>query len=79
MLRLSMKEIAIICISCTELFVMTVANDMKDPITGRPCSYNKIADLVGIVERMNVAIGEEPNIELRKMMEQLRERDKRSK
>lgn len=79
LLRFKMKDIAIICMACTELFFMTVANDMKDPITGRPCSYNKLADLGGIVERLNVAIGEEPNIELRKMLEQLRDRDKRSK
>jgi len=74
LLRLSMKEIAIICIACTESLFMIVANDMKDPITGRPRSYSEIADLMGIVEHLNVAIGEEPNIDLRKMLEQIRER-----
>ena len=75
LLRLPMKEIAIICLACTELLVMIFANDMKDPITGRPRSHNDLADLAGVVERLNVAIGGEPNIELRKIMEQLREMD----
>jgi len=57
LLRLPMKEIAIICISCTELLMMTIANGMKDPITGRPRSYSELADLGGIVERLTVAIG----------------------
>ncbi len=74
LLRLSMKEIAIICIACTENLFMIFVNDMKDPVTGRPISYSEIADLMGIVEHLNVAIGEEPNIELRKMLEQIRER-----
>ncbi len=74
LLRLPMKEIAVICLACTELLFMTVANGMKDPITGRPRSYSDLADLGGIVERLNVAIGEEPNIELRKTLKQLRER-----
>ncbi|MBA7683151.1 hypothetical protein ES703_91509 [subsurface metagenome] len=74
LLRLSMKEIAIICIACTESLFMIIANDMKDPVTRRPRSYSEIADLMGIVEHLNVAIGEEPNIELRKMLEQIRER-----
>ena len=74
LLRLPMKEIAIICIACTECIFMIVANDMKDPVTGSSRSYSEVADLGGIVERLNVAIGEEPNIELRKMLEQIRER-----
>jgi len=74
LLRLSMKEIAIICIACTELLFMIVANNMKDPITGSSSSYSEIADLGGIVERLNVATGAEPNIELRKMLAQIRER-----
>ncbi len=73
LLRLSMKEIATICLACTEIIFMIVANDMKDPITGHPRSYSEIADLGGIVERLNVAIGEEPNIRLRKMLEQIRD------
>ncbi len=73
LLRLPMKEIALICITCTELLFMTIANGMKDPITGRPRSYSDLADLGGIVERLNVAVGEEPNINLRKMLAQLRE------
>lgn len=75
LLRLSMKEIAIVCLACTELLIMTYANDRKDPVTGCPRSYNDLADLGGIVERLTVAIGEEPNIELRKILEQMRERD----
>ncbi len=75
LLQLSMKEIAIICLACTELFMIIFANNMKDPITGRPRSYSDLADLGGIVERLNVAIGEEPNIRIRKMLEQIRERD----
>jgi len=74
LLQLSMKEIAIICIACTESLFMIFANDMKDPVTGRPISYSTLADLGGIVEHLNVAIGEEPNIEIRKMLEQIRER-----
>lgn len=72
LLQLSMKEIAIICLACTELLMMIVANNMKDPITGRPRSYSDLADLGGIVERLNVAIGEEPNIRIREMLEQMR-------
>ena len=74
MLRLPMKEIAVICLACTELLFIIIANGMKDPITGSPRSYSDLADLAGIVERLNVAIGEEPNIEIRKMLKQLRER-----
>ncbi len=74
LLRLPMKEIAVICLACTELLFIIIANGMKDPITGSPRSYSDLADLAGIVERLNVAIGEEPNIEIRKMLKQLRER-----
>ncbi len=75
MLRLPMKEIAIICLACTELLFIIIANGMRDPITGRPRSYSDLADLGGVVERLTVAIGEEPSIEIRKMLKQLREID----
>ena len=79
LLRLPMKEIAIICLACTELLFIIIANGMKDPITGSPRSYSDLADLGGIVERLNVAIGEEPSIEIRKMLKQLQEMDTKEK
>lgn len=57
----------------TSHLMMIVANDMKEPVTGVPISEDTLADIIEVIERVNVAIGNEPSIELREWIYKLRE------
>ncbi len=57
----------------TSHLMMIVADDMKEPVTGVPISENTLADIIEVIERVNVAIGNEPSIELREWIYKLRE------
>lgn len=62
------------CLVATSYLTMVTYGDMKDPITGIPISMDTMADIVEFIERVNLAIGNEPSIELREFIYKLREK-----
>ena len=54
--------------------MMIYMGGMKDPFTGADVSMTSLIDIVEAIERINMAIGNEPSIELRKLIYKMREK-----
>lgn len=72
-ITITLKQAATICLVGTSYLAMVAYGDMKEPLTGTPIEEEMLVDIVEIIERINVAIGNEPSIELREWIYKLRE------
>jgi hypothetical protein len=73
-INMTPRQAATMCLVCTSMVVMIYLGDMKDPLTGADVSMTSLIDLVEIIERTNMAIGNEPSIELRELVYEMRKK-----
>ncbi len=75
-ITLTLRQAATMALIATSHLTQIFYGGMKEPVTGTPVSMETAADIAEIVERVNVAVGNEPSIEVREFIYKLREKDK---
>lgn len=73
-ITITLKQAAIICLVGTSYLAMAAYGDMKEPLTGTPIEEEMLVDIAEIIERINIAVGNEPSIDLRKFIYKMREK-----
>ena len=72
--NLTPRQAATMCLFCTTQLMMIYMGGMKDPFTGADVSMTSLIDIVEAIERINMAIGNEPSIELRELIYKMRKK-----
>lgn len=73
-ITITLRQAATLCIAATSYLMMVANGNMKDPLTGALIPGEALVDIADIIERINVAVGNEPSIKLREFIYKMREK-----
>ena len=72
--NLTPRQAATMCLFATSQLMLIYTGGMKDPVTGSDVSMTSVIAIVEAIERINIAIGNEPSVELRKLIYKMRKK-----
>ena len=71
-ITLTARQAATMALIATSHLIQIYYGDMKHPISNIPATPETVADIADIVERLNVAIGNEPDVNFRETIYKMR-------